>query len=217
MAPLSLSGDIESVLAYLRHGIQARERVKFIFTKNLSAALDQVTKHGQTLGLDREALSFLRHDDFLQLRNGHLSAVDLTDLITMRRKHHTMTQLVELPRLIFSDTDFHCFERGTIQANYISQQTIQAPLIVWSEGTQECLEGCIVMIRQADPGYDWLFTKNIAGLITAFGGANSHMAIRAAEMNLPPAIGIGEAQFELLSHAKKVTLDCQAQQIRQLT
>ena len=49
--------------------------------------------------------------------------------------------------------------------------------------------GSIVFIRSADPGYDWLFNRGIAGLVTEHGGANSHMAIRAAEFGLPAAIG----------------------------
>ena len=47
---------------------------------------------------------------------------------------------------------------------------------------------CIVCIENADPGYDFLFNKNIKGLITKYGGLNSHMAIRCAELNLPSLI-----------------------------
>ena len=47
----------------------------------------------------------------------------------------------------------------------------------------------IVLIEGADPGYDWIFTTRFVGLITKFGGANSHMAIRCAEMQIPAAIG----------------------------
>ena len=54
------------------------------------------------------------------------------------------------------------------------------------------LAGAIVCIPGADPGYDWIFSQGIAGLITAFGGANSHMAIRAAELGIPAVIGAGE-------------------------
>ena len=36
------------------------------------------------------------------------------------------------------------------------------------------------------------FFHKIKGLITKYGGANSHMAIRAAEIGLPSVIGVGE-------------------------
>ena len=70
------------------------------------------------------------------------------------------------------------------------------------------LEGAIVLIPQADPGFDWLFGQSIAGLITMYGGANSHMTVRAAEFGLPAAIGVGENLYERLSNAQVIELDC---------
>ena len=49
----------------------------------------------------------------------------------------------------------------------------------------------IVVIENADPGFDWIFTKKISGLITKYGGANSHMTIRCAELKVPAMIGCG--------------------------
>ena len=70
------------------------------------------------------------------------------------------------------------------------------------------MTGRIVIIERADPGFDWIFTQNIAGLVTKFGGANSHMAIRCAELNLPAAIGCGEQIFDRLLKASAIELDC---------
>ena len=47
----------------------------------------------------------------------------------------------------------------------------------------------VVFINSADPGYDWIFTKKILALVTKYGGANSHMAIRANELGIPAVIG----------------------------
>ncbi|WP_298065820.1 PEP-utilizing enzyme, partial [uncultured Mailhella sp.] len=55
--------------------------------------------------------------------------------------------------------------------------------------------------------FDWIFTRPFAGLVTKFGGANSHMAIRCAEYGLPAAIGVGEQLFLTVSGAKQVLLD----------
>jgi len=65
----------------------------------------------------------------------------------------------------------------------------------------------IILIENADPGFDWIFSHSIKGLITKYGGAASHMAIRCAEFGLPAAIGCGNAIFEKLLNAKKVRLD----------
>jgi phosphohistidine swiveling domain-containing protein len=78
------------------------------------------------------------------------------------------------------------------------------------------LEGLIVLIPQADPGFDWLFGHGIAGLITMYGGANSHMTIRAAEFGIPAAVGVGQALYEQLAGAKLIELDCAANWVRVL-
>ena len=64
------------------------------------------------------------------------------------------------------------------------------------------------MIENADPGFDWIFTYKIKGLITKFGGINSHMAIRCRELKIPAAIGCGEKLFSDLLKEKKIILDC---------
>jgi phosphohistidine swiveling domain-containing protein len=76
------------------------------------------------------------------------------------------------------------------------------------------LEGKIALIPQADPGYDWLFGRGIAGLITLYGGANSHMAIRAAEFGLPAAIGVGESRYASWSRAQVLELDAGNQRVQ---
>jgi len=70
-----------------------------------------------------------------------------------------------------------------------------------------------VLIENADPGYDWIFTKKPIGLITKYGGVASHMAIRCFEVGLPAVIGCGEIMFEKLHSANRVMLDCKNQQI----
>ena len=90
--------------------------------------------------------------------------------------------------------------------NCINLENINAP--------DTKVEGMIVLIPQADPGYDWLFGRNIAGLITMYGGANSHMAIRAAEFGLPAAIGIGESLYRSFSNKSTLELNPQQRIIR---
>ena len=71
----------------------------------------------------------------------------------------------------------------------------------------------IILIENADPGFDWIFSHKIKGLITKYGGANSHMAIRCAEFGLPAAIGCGERTFETLKQAAIMELDCAARRL----
>jgi phosphoenolpyruvate-protein kinase (PTS system EI component) len=81
---------------------------------------------------------------------------------------------------------------------------------------REQLANAVVCISHADPGYDWLFAYPIAGLITAWGGANSHMAIRAGELGLPAVIGAGESLYQYWSNAKRLHLDCAGRRVQVL-
>lgn len=217
LEPLNRSLHIDAFINYLSQAIQARERVKFDFTRNLSVALDQLVTYGKAIGIQREDLAYLSLEDFEALRNGMLTLDQLTKLIALRQSQYTITQMIELPQLIFSQDDFVCFERATNQPNFIGNAQVQSQLIVWETRQSQDLSGCVIMIRQADPGYDWLFSKKISGLITQYGGANSHMAIRAAELGIPAAIGVGDAVYEQLSQARRVDLDCAGQQIKRLS
>jgi phosphoenolpyruvate-protein kinase (PTS system EI component) len=85
--------------------------------------------------------------------------------------------------------------------------------VVVLESPSQDLSGKIVLIESADPGFDWIFTRGISGMITAWGGANSHMSIRAKELGIPAAIGVGEAMYLELSRARSCRLDCRNKRI----
>ena len=64
--------------------------------------------------------------------------------------------------------------------------------------------------------YDWIFSHGIKGFITMYGGANSHMAIRAGELGIPAAVGVGSKDFEEYKKAHVLELDPLAKWIRVL-
>ena len=66
----------------------------------------------------------------------------------------------------------------------------------------------IACIKSADPGYDYIFNNKIKGLVTQYGGANSHMAIRCLELNIPAVIGLGKFKFDYYVKSKKIFMDC---------
>ena len=71
----------------------------------------------------------------------------------------------------------------------------------------------IILIDNADPGYDWLFGFDILGLVTKYGGINSHMSIRCSELGIPAAIGCGEQIFSELLKKNSISLDCSSSAI----
>ena len=64
---------------------------------------------------------------------------------------------------------------------------------------------------------NYLFSKNIGGLITCYGGANSHMAIRCAEMGIPAVIGCGENSFAKYCNTINIEIDALNKQVRILS
>lgn len=204
---------------FLRRAIEGREYAKFMFTRNLSTALVTLTALGASHRLDREAISHLDIADLYKLRIGAHPcnvAAWLADRAEEGAAEYELTRAIELPPLIASPQDFDGFERPATLPNFVGQGRVTAEVAVLAEGefgTGIALSGKVVSITRADPGYDWLFAHGIAGLVTQYGGANSHMAIRAAELGLPAAIGVGDTLFERLTRARLVILDCAARRI----
>jgi phosphoenolpyruvate-protein kinase (PTS system EI component) len=132
------------------------------------------------------------------------------------REESAVTQAVCLPALLLSEEDLTGFEQREAIANFISRRRARADVVCLSGTISPSIDlaGKIVLVANADPGYDWLFARDIAGLITMYGGVNSHMAIRAAEFQLPAAIGVGELRYDRLRKARMIDLDCASRQIR---
>ncbi|MCK5665183.1 MAG: hypothetical protein KAI17_16950, partial [Thiotrichaceae bacterium] len=213
---LDSSLSVDEMINYLIAAIQNREFVKFEFTRNLSASLDLCVELGRELNLSRDDLSYLIYSDLEQLKLNVLTIEQLHKQIEIRKQNYVVTRSIELPSLIQKESDFYCFERFTSQPNFVTINKVEAVVQRLETDEQMDIGGKLVLIPQADPGYDWLFAHGIAGLITQYGGANSHMAIRAAEIGLPAAIGVGEKLYEKIANMKQIELDCANQVIREI-
>ncbi len=119
---------------------------------------------------------------------------------------------LKLPSIIVEPEDVYSFWLLGEEPNYITQKSVTADTVVLEKDSHG-LEGCIVFIRSADPGFDFLFSKGIGGLVTQFGGVNSHMAIRCAELGIPAVIGAGEKNYSEWSRYKRITMDCMKKQV----
>ncbi len=209
-----LSAD--QLVEYLRDAIIAREQVKFEFTRNISLALDLCSELAESIGLTRDEMSFLEWHDLERFRVCSVDLNVLNSTIKRRKSNHAITHLIELPPVIQRKEDIYCFERHAFTPNFVTLGKSQGEVTELAIGESKQLEGKIVLIPQADPGFDWLFGHNIVGLITKYGGANSHMAIRASEIGLPAAIGVGDKLYEQIASMSLVELDCANQTIREI-
>ena len=203
-------------LEFVREALVQREKLKFEFTKNLSDALELIAELGNKIGLPRNEMACLTIKDILKSKHSSLNRLkkDWRCKIDHNHKLKTLNDHLVLPPIIFSEKDFKIITHYLAKPNYITTKIITGDLshLLPFEIKQE-LNDTIVIIENADPGYDWIFTKGIIGLVTKYGGVASHMAIRSAELGLPAAIGCGEILFEQLLHAKRIILDCENQQI----
>ncbi len=201
------------VETFLRQSIEGREYAKFVFSRNLSAALEALAEVGAEYGLARDALANLPLDALFTLRTTSLSLEDAADqlrqLAAQEAECRRIATACEMPPLLTSEAEFDAFLLGADRPNFIGSASITANCLDLSGAAgspSTDVSGHLVLIPQADPGYDWLFGQGIAGLITLYGGANSHMAIRAAEFGLPAAIGIGEQRYRELAQARVIEL-----------
>lgn len=210
-----LQPDPIGLLDFMQSGIEMREFAKFHFTKNLSDALSLVGEIGNQHDLSRADLAYC---DIATFRELHVSAARSKDLIERSieqgQARYRDTLKVSLPALIANPEDVWAFELPETEPNFITQKQVTAPVVLHE--AREKLAGAIVLIPNADPGFDWLFAHPISGLITAWGGANSHMAIRAGEIGLPAVIGAGEVLFRRWSMAQYLHLDCAGRRVEVL-
>lgn len=212
----NLQPDAVGLLDFMQAGIELRESSKFHFTRNLSDVLALIAEIGNHHGFSREDMAYC---DIAAFKEMHVAATDpkdsLSRAIEQGKSRYDQTSRIALPPLIARPGDVWAFNWPETVPNFITQKQVIAPVV--DCGARELLAGSIVCIPSADPGYDWLFAHPIAGLITAWGGANSHMAIRAGELRLPAVIGVGEVQYRLWSSAKRLFIDCAGRRVELLS
>ena len=207
-----LSLEPISLFDFMQSGIELREFAKFHFSRNISDALSLIVKVGEKYGFTRDELAFCDIKTFQEM---YISANNPVDIISRAieegKLRYEETLKTSLPPLITCPNDVWTFEIPETEPNFITQNKVTAEVIQCTLGKE--LDGFIVCIPNADPGFDWLFSSRIAGLITAWGGANSHMAIRAGELGIPAVIGAGEIYYSRWSNAKRLYIDCACKKI----
>ena len=202
---------------FLKKSIASREQLKFEFTKNLSEVLEIIAEIGNFLGFSRKELANLNIKQIISSRDFTRNKITShwKNLINLAKNRKNVNELIVLPPIIFSEEDFNLIQYYRPSPNFITNKRIVSKIELLNNSKKNIpdLEGKIVLVENADPGYDWIFTQNSAGLITKYGGIASHMAIRCAEINLPAAIGCGDSMFEKLKKSSKIMLDCKNKQI----
>jgi phosphoenolpyruvate synthase/pyruvate phosphate dikinase len=138
----------------------------------------------------------------------------MAENIEKNRRTYRLEQGLELPQLIAAPSDIYEFELSGAEPTFVTRKAANAAVLEERGLLGADPRGSIVFIRSADPGYDWLFNRGIAGLVTEHGGANSHMAIRAAELGIPAVIGCGALYYARWSRSALLAVDCANRTVR---
>jgi hypothetical protein len=201
---------------FCKKSIESRENLKFEFTRNLSDALELISVSGEKLGFTRDDLSFLNIDYIFSTYKKYDKSVlknHWRKKIQLEKTKKLLQDSLILPPLILSKNDFETISYYRARPNFITSKKITSKILYLKNSNNSKIEDHIVLLNNADPGYDWVFAKNPSALITKYGGVASHMAIRCAEIGLPAAIGCGELLFEQLKKSSKILLDCKNEKI----
>lgn len=207
----TLNLECNNFKEFLKTAFEQREYFKFEFTKTLSLAIEVVARIGEKFSFSRYDMCHLAVAD-IKASTYYSNGFDLNDfwttVINQRKLQWEFNTQIELPEVILNENSFNFIKIEQMRPNFITDKVVTEEIVNLEENKNADIEGKIVLIDKADPGYDWIFTKNIKGLITKYGGVASHMAIRCSEFGLPAAIGCGEKIYSETKLANKITLDC---------
>jgi len=217
---LQLDIDYKAFLAFLSSSIKNREKYKFEYSKVISTILEMIADIGIHIDINREDLAYIDVQTLKILLNDDLnveSAHEIcSSLISSRKQSHKVFNQISLPSLLFNEQDLAIISNHTIIPNFITDQTVESKVINIKKEETTNITNKIVVIDSADPGYDWIFSYKIRGLVTLYGGLASHMAIRCAEFNIPAAIGCGSLLYNTVNSSEKIILDCKNKKITKI-
>jgi hypothetical protein len=209
-----LPPDAHEFIKFVSTSFKEREQSKFDFTIVLSHCIEAIAQLGESLGFTRLELSYLTVKDIFKAIN-HRSSQRLRSQwsrrISEQQEKWETAEYVRQPSLIFSPADLIVIKPIASKPNFITSSKVEGHIVnltspIPSDNLR--LGGSIVAIEAADPGYDWLFSHQIVALVTRFGGAASHMAVRCAEFGIPAAIGCGDELFRKIVASDRIQIDC---------
>jgi len=208
----NLKIDCKNFFVNAKRSIQYRESAKFTFSRSIDEIFVNLISLAKEINLDRNDLDYVSIKNFIN----YYSNVNVQKLkkilkneIEINKSDQKILNLLHVPEFISEENDLYLQKESTKLGTYITNYTISGQVINFkSINNYKKLSNRIVLLENADPGYDFIFSHKIKGLITRYGGANSHMSIRSLELGIPAIIGIGSKDFNLINGANFIEINC---------
>lgn len=206
---------------FAKLAIIEREFSKYVFTKAVNEIFINLKYLSKELKINYFDLEYMSINTILQAYN-NLSVSKLGSIIkseiSFNKKLFRISRAIKLPDVIVNKEDVYVNYEAKTNINFITEKKVLGKVKILSNRlmmkNKINLNNFIVFIENADPGFDFIFSYKIKGLVTKYGGSNSHMAIRCMELNIPAAIGVGEKKYNFYSLKNKLEINCISKTIK---
>jgi len=207
-----ISINFNQFLKFAKISIEKREYLKLIFSKSINEIFLCLKDLAKEIDINYNEFQHLDIDLILKafhnLEQENLKKTILRN-ININKKSLSFTKYILLPDVIKNESNFEIFQDLDCKENYITKKSIIGEIFQLNKSKKlQNTKDKIILIENADPGFDFIFSYKFKALVTKYGGANSHMAIRCMEVGLPAIIGVGDKIYNQLSKSKKVYIDC---------
>ena len=210
----------DQLLNFIKRSIENREYAKFVFSKSIDLIFKNLIFFGKKFNIKRSDLSFIKIDYILDLYfnlSSENTIMILKKNILMNKNEYYKNLKINLPDTILNTKDIYIQKINSETGNYITEKKVISKVIFFSKKIDyKKFKNNVLCIENADPGYDFIFSHGIKGLITKYGGYNSHMAIRCSELGIPAIIGLGEKKFLQLKNKNIIEIDCKNKKLNYL-
>jgi len=207
-----ISVNFNQFLKFAKLSIENREYLKLIFSRSINEIFLCLKDLAKKININYQEFQHLDIDLILKafhnLEQENLKKTILRN-ININKKSASFSKYILLPDVINNVTNFEIFHDLDCKENYITNKSIVGEIFELNKSKKlKNTKDKIILIENADPGFDFIFSYKLKALVTKYGGSNSHMAIRCMELGLPAIIGVGDKIYNQLSKSKKVFIDC---------
>ena len=156
--------NAHQLIDFIIDAIKFREYSKYVFSKNVSDILEYIKIFFKKNNINPKLAEFVNIHSIKQLyynlSSGTVKKI-LEDEIKKNQIEYKKNQLFKLPDNIIKPGDTYQFHNQIVKSNFITNKKTIGQIYKFDLGTLNKMKDKIVFIENADPGYDFIFTKKL--------------------------------------------------------